>query len=196
MSPDWTDILTAIGTVATAIVAVGVALRAERRVDKRLREERQLYQDREQRAQASAVQVLLVRKESVQPKTSILMAIVTNHGRETITGLQARYSLDRSSILTFARSQRVASHLNLHPDLSAGVKPVESAAYAASLTQWDIALDFESDPTSDDRLGDPVALVRWTDRWGTTWESRRNEIRKVDPGSEWSLTAQDPRPSG
>ena len=35
--PDWPSIVTAIGTVAVAVVAVGVALFAERRASKRLR---------------------------------------------------------------------------------------------------------------------------------------------------------------
>src|SRR5262245_812046 len=38
--PNWTDILTAIGTVATALVAVGIALWTERRSERRIRGER------------------------------------------------------------------------------------------------------------------------------------------------------------
>src|SRR6266699_2148258 len=81
--PDWATIMTAIGTVAVAVVAVGVALFAEWRADKRLAaerahsderlreeracgdarvaDERRLFQEREQLAAAYAVQVTLMR---------------------------------------------------------------------------------------------------------------------------------------
>ncbi len=29
-------------------------------------------------------------------------------------------------------------------------------------------------------------IVRWTDRWGTRWEHRNNEVRQVDEDEEWT----------
>jgi hypothetical protein len=82
--PNWTDILTAIGTVGAVVVAVGIALWTERRSDRRIREERQrgaaavederahgkaqleeerrLARERDQLEQAYAVQVVLAQR--------------------------------------------------------------------------------------------------------------------------------------
>lgn len=39
--PDWATIMTTIGTVTVAVVAIGVALYAERQADKRVADERE-----------------------------------------------------------------------------------------------------------------------------------------------------------
>jgi hypothetical protein len=67
--PNWTDFMTAFGTVGAVVAAVGIALwtewqsskriRAERRhATATLKEERRLAQEREQFAQAYAIQVV------------------------------------------------------------------------------------------------------------------------------------------
>jgi len=28
-------------------------------------------------------------------------------------------------------------------------------------------------------------VVRWTDRWGTTWEHKRGAVRQVTEGEDW-----------
>jgi hypothetical protein len=49
--PDWATIMTAFGTVAAAGAALWIALWSDRRTVRRIRAERQIAQDREQRAE-------------------------------------------------------------------------------------------------------------------------------------------------
>jgi hypothetical protein len=209
-SPDWPIIVTAIGTVAVAVVAVGIAFFTERRSDKRLgaeharsdkmlaeeralsearlREERQLLQDREQLAEAYAVQVVLMRGPSESREAHSLAAIIVNHGSYTITQIEARFSPDGQSVISHRRQVRIPGYSNLPPELTDPVfdQPAEAASYGDRLTPWDTGMSIATDEIGVQRLTDPRVIVRWTDRWGTRWEHKRGEIQKVADGAPWS----------
>lgn len=119
--PGWTDVLTGVGTVLVAVVAVGVALFADWRADRRLRkeqaygraqieEERCVAREREQLAQAYTVQlsVAAVRGEpdpAVYPGLDAgdwqqgQAAVVVNRGRYVITGVEARFCYAGSDVV-------------------------------------------------------------------------------------------------
>ena len=211
--PDWTSVATAIGTVAVAVVAVGVALYAQWRSDKRLRaehersdrmlaeeralsaaslrEERQLFQDRDQFAEAYAVQVVLARRAGQSKEANRLVAKVDNHGNQTITRVEARFSPDGMNVITHRRQIRLPGHTNL-PDQLKLEPPFEKAAEVAThghwLTPWDTGMSIETDDIGVQRLRDPRVIVRWTDRWGTRWEHRRGVVQKITEGTVGSLT--------
>jgi hypothetical protein len=210
-SPDWPSIVTAIGTVAVAVVAVGVALFAEWRSDKRLRaeharsdkmlaeeralsearlrEERQLFQGREQLAEAYAVQVVLMKRATDQADANRLVALIVNHGSQTITQIEARFSPAGQGVISHHKQTRIPGHYNLPPELVVGQPfeaPAEAASYGDRLTPWDTGMSIETDVIGVQRLTDPRAIVRWTDRWGTRWEHKRGEVCAVDHGATWS----------
>jgi len=150
--PGWTDILTAIGTVGAVMAAVGIALWTEWRSDKRIRaehnrsdrllreereraaaaieEERRLAQEREQLAQAYAVQVVEgyraagpLQESGGRSLTETQSGVfLVNHGSFTITdvrawffhqdgnpcGVSARWSLDRIFQLAGGSPERLA----------------------------------------------------------------------------------------
>src|SRR5262249_52370744 len=136
--PDWPSIVTAIGTVAVAVVAVGVALFTEWRIGKRLRaerersdkqlaeeralsegrlrEERKLFQDREQLAEAYAVQVVLTKK-IVGVDAESLVAFIFNRGSQTITQIEARFSPDSQQVISHHRQVRLSDQSNLPLEL-------------------------------------------------------------------------------
>jgi hypothetical protein len=209
--PDWPSIVTAVGTVAVAVVAVGVALFAEWRAGKRLRaerarsdrllteeralsearlrDERQLFQDREQFAEAYAVQVVLMKRATDITDANRLVALIVNRGSQTITQIGARFSPDGQSVVSHHKQTRIPGHPNLPPELLAGPPfeaPAEAASYGDRLTPWDTGMVVETDAMGVQRLKDPRVIVRWTDRWGTRWENKRGEVQQVQDGSAWS----------
>src|SRR5260221_4274942 len=123
--PDWTGIMTAIGTVALAIVAVFAPIYTEWRANKRLtaehersdkllakersrsdealRDERQIALDREQVAEAYAVQVVLVRYApgsddgAENQDANYRETMIVNRSHNTITRTEARSSPDIKS---------------------------------------------------------------------------------------------------
>ncbi len=112
--PDWASIVTAIGTVLVAIVAVGIALWSEWRTGKRLaderafsraqiEEERRIARNGEQFSEAYAVH------GERSASASRLGAIVINHGRYAITGIEAQLRLGSSnpSLVSFTGRERV-----------------------------------------------------------------------------------------
>lgn len=207
--PDWATIMTAIGTVAVAVVAVGVALFAEWRADKRvaaerahgderlreerersdarLAEERRLFQEREQLAEASAVQITLFKSyphgEGQDEARRLIVAIV-NHGGQTITRVEVRFSPDGASVIPAHKQER----RDVNPNLSsvASLVPLaEARTFSDRLTPWDAGITADTDPIGVQRLTDPRVIVRWTDRWGARWEHKRGEIQQVDESAQW-----------
>ena len=69
-----------------------------------LREERQLTRDRQQLAEAHAIQVIPI------PGAFYLGALVINHGKYTITDIDARFNLAGGNLQDFADSVRVPAH--------------------------------------------------------------------------------------
>ena len=218
--PDWASIMTAIGTVAVAAVAVGVALFAEWRADKRvagerrhsaaqlqeerkhsaaqLAEERRIAQEREQLTEAYAVQVLMGERDTgeVADRTTgqpvplrRVAAIIINHGRYTITHVEAQLRLSSGgspSLVPFDMSERVPQTEDLDDRLRAGMSGLlEAMMHGDRLTPWDLGIRFESDPMSSAQFPGAFPVVRWRDRWGTCWEHRRGEVRQIRDGEEW-----------
>lgn len=231
--PDWASVITAIGTVAVAVVAVGVAFFAEWRAglrlreeqarhdteiaderalaDKRLtqqlahsdaqladerahsaeqlREERQLAKEREQLAEAYAIQVVLMRTAREAPDASRLLALLVNRSRQTVTQIEAQFSPDGQSLIPHHRQLRVPSYANLPPGMPDDpqyVQPAKAASSSDRLTPWDAGMTIETDLIDLHTLTDPHVIVRWTDRWGTRWEHKRGDVRPVQPGAQWS----------
>jgi hypothetical protein len=140
--PSWTDIMTAFGTVGAVVVAVGIALWAEWRLGRRLKEEqersnrllkeerensraqieeeRRLAREREQLTEAYAVLIISARswpKEtdaSHDPDDPLMcpMAIMVNHGHYAITGIDARF-IDGGKIYRLVSTQHLSAFLRL-----------------------------------------------------------------------------------
>lgn len=213
--PDWASVVTAIGTVAVATVAVGVALFAEWRADKRvaaerahsdarlreerarsdarLTEERRLFQKREQFAEAYAVQITLMKSYphgEGDDKAHRLIAAIVNHGSQTITRIEVRFSPDGRNVIPARKQERLAVDPNVpraaRVAASDLVPSAEAAAFSDRLTPWDTGMTAETDPIGAQRLTDPRVIVRWTDRWGTRWEHKRGDVQPVDESAQWA----------
>lgn len=100
--------MTAIGTVAAAVAAVGIALWSDWRTRAQLAEERRLALEREQIAEAYRVQVVSAYTDvtvggsagrSADRDRSVrrIGAMVVNHGRYTVTGVEAQFVLSGTS---------------------------------------------------------------------------------------------------
>jgi len=206
--PDWTSFVTAIGTVVVAAVAVSVALFAEWRTGKRLRaehersdklladeralsearlrEERQLFHEREQLAGAYAVQVALITVSASPDEGVRLFAPIVNHSSLTITRIEAKFSTDGRNVSPHRRQERIPGLSNVPHELRATGPSAELASYGDRLTPWDVGMWFDTHPIAAERLTDPGVMVRWTDRWGTRWEYQRGEVQKIEQGAEWT----------
>jgi len=215
--PDWASVMTAFGTVAVAIAAVGIALWSERRTDRRLaderalsdkrladerahsdarlRDERQHAQEQEQLTEAYSVQVVMGDMpagpkddvyEQHDDSAKCLTAVVVNHGKYTITKVEARFRLSDGNELSRCLSKRISGWSDLPDELTSGLSPSASHGFpGVTLTPWDAGLRFESDPIGVQHLGSEHPVVRWTDQWGTRWEHRRGEVRQVEDSSIW-----------
>lgn len=205
--PSWTDILTAIGTVGAVIVAVGIALWGERRSGKRiaderthsrtqLEEERRIVREREQLAQAYAVQVTsgeqavgrggpVARGEGVQAEVKRLAVIVLNHGSFTITRVDAQLCLGGNSMQPYHSSRRFGVSDEIPPDVVGSFSTFPGRAMSGVLTPFDRGIRFETDDIHERHLVMPYPVVRWMDHWGTTWEHKRGVVRQVSESAPW-----------
>jgi hypothetical protein len=204
--------MTAFGTVGAVIAALGIALWSERRTDKRLvaerthsdkqladerafsraqiEEERQAAHEREQFSEAYSVQVV-AGERSIAPgeiprAPASVAALVVNHGRYTITRIEAQVRLTaggNASLVPFRVAMLMPGAKELDARLAARLDVVRGTAGLDRLTPWDLGLRFESDPIAAESDAHPV--VRWADRWGTRWEHRRGVVRQVRDGEEW-----------
>jgi hypothetical protein len=207
--------MTAIGTVAVAVVAVWVAFYTERQADKRMRderkhsekrlreerersdtrlaEERQLFQDREQFAAACAVQVTLMRgfvQSKGEDEAQQLIAVVVNHGTQTITRIVVRFSPDGESVAPARQRERLHAELNLPAEARVAQRfgpSAERGPFADRLTPWDMGITAETDLIKVRRLTEPRVTVRWTDGWGTRWQHKRGDVKKVDESAKWEF---------
>jgi len=224
--PDWASIMTAIGTVAVAMAAVGIALWSDKRTDNRirderefaksqlqaeisaagnrlkaqqeysasqLREERQREQDAEQLAEAYLVQVSLgvsgPRRDPVLDDPSVqnlrqLAAVVVNRGRYAITGIEARFlicdvlSESRKSFIRRGGLDDVPEELRT--ELAEQVNPTRA------LSSRDVGMRFDLVyPVNVTNVQDASVIIRFTDRWGSRWEHRSGEVRKIAEDEDW-----------
>jgi hypothetical protein len=214
--PDWADIMTAFGTVGAVVVAVGIALwsgrssrkaidaehvRGDRQLEDerahsraQIEDERGVARDREQLAGAYAVQVVLAERRAEKPDTrgemyddvEDLAVMVVNRGSFTVTQVEVRFSLDGKCLVPHGNYVRLSGFIALPEKLREHwLRSDERAAYGV-LTPWDMGIRFESAPVHVQNLKSPYALVRWRDRWGTRWEHRLGEVRKVGEGEDWA----------
>jgi hypothetical protein len=236
---DWTNVVTAIGTVATALAAVGIALwsewRTSRRIaserehsnkilaeeraistarfagerehsdaqlreqrahaDTQLREERQLAENREQLAEAYAVQVTAARMSAEvygsqvmsDPNTPIAcpVAIVVNGGRYTITQIEARICLGGKSITGYSKTEPFSSWWNLPKPIASDLSGQERDIFLNTLTPADLGMRYIHDAVAEQFLHGSYPIVRWRDRWGARWEHKRGVVRQVTEGENW-----------
>ena len=200
--PDWTGIMTAIGTVALAIVAVFAPIYTEWRANKRLkaehersdklladerdrsvaalRDERQLGQDREQLAEAYSVQVVLMKfaVRMGEDAASKLVVNIVNHGSYTITQIEAQFSPDGKNVVSHHKTERLAGIASLpdemrpSPPFLGSAPSAEAASYSDRLAPWDTGMIIQTDEMATKRLTDP---------------HRRGEVRKIEQSAAWSL---------
>ncbi len=186
-APDWASALTAIGTVAVAVVAVGVALFTERRASARLQKERDFARDREQLAEAYRVQVILKKRAKGGPGTRRLVAYVVNHGGQTITEVDARFTPDGQILAEPPEPQRVRGQRVPPPPIVARMsgESVEVTSHGDRLTPFDAGLQFATGDIDERQLTKPGVIVRWTDQWETRWENKYGVVRKIDKDADW-----------
>ena len=177
--------MTAVGTVAVAVVAVVVALFGEQRASARLHKERTLDRAREQLAEAYRVQIILRKRAAGSGRR--LVAYVLNHGGQTITEVDARFTPDGQFCEKPFERERVRAQRDPMPQIVARMseKSVEVASLADRLTPFDAGLQFRSGVFNGDELTKPGVIVRWTDRWSTRWENRNGEVKQVDKDDDW-----------
>jgi hypothetical protein len=226
--PNWTDILTAVGTVGAVIVAVGIALRTERRSEMRLKEERarshrvlaeqreesratiederaygraqleeerRLVLERQQYAEAYAVQVAFgdtapdgkVRDNwgnLVDVEVRQMAVMVVNRSPSTITRIEAQFCLGRS-MMPHHRYERVPGFGQVPDKLRTGYRPSPERPMSSVLTPFDVGIRFETGEIHEQHLVSPYPVVRWTDRWGARWEHKRGVVRQVRDDEPW-----------
>jgi hypothetical protein len=197
--PSWTDVVTAVGTVGTAIAAVGIAIASSRQTRKQvekertygqaqLEEERRLEREKQQLAEAYQIQVVLGERAAGQPiegtdkrddSVKELAALVVNHGSFTITDVEARFCYDGQDLASPARSKRLTGFGRVSGRVQGGFSASAEHALDRVLTPRDAGVRFESYPVPADRLANPYPVVRWTDRWGTRWEHRQGQVDPI-----------------
>jgi hypothetical protein len=180
---------TAIGTILVAAVAAWVALWSERRINRRVADERKDAQEREQLTEAWSVEVagasIPVPDVTSTPENPCRSPIVfiINRGRYTITMVDARFSPDGRSIAAHIRTGAPLATAKLPEDL-VGIHTGElGQAYVGVLTPGS-AMWFVGDAIRT--LHSAYPIVRWRDRWGTTWEHKRGNVQQVAEGAPWS----------
>jgi hypothetical protein len=113
------------------------------------------------------------------------VVVVINHGRYTITQVDARFSPDGKSIV--GRSQTEASWdvSRLPPDLANSLDGPIGQAYLGVLTPG-TGMRFLGDTLLVSVLRSTFPLVRWTDRSGTRWEHKQGDVRQLREDEDWT----------
>jgi hypothetical protein len=177
------DELTAYGTLALAaltFITLVTTIIISSRGTRRLRVERQEAQDRERLGEAYSVQVI-----------GAATTVIVNHGKYTISRVEARLRLSNGSLIEFSSRTRVLDTQKVPSDLRADSSMgLESISRPDILTPWDIGLRFVKDPTEISGLIDAYPVVRWRDRWGICWEHRLGNAKVIEPSTPWSSDLQ------
>ncbi len=190
------SVVTAVGTVATAVVAVWIALRSERKGKALVADERRAQQSREALTEAYRVQVVQAYRttddgpadEYGDPLGSVrqLAAMVVNHGYFTITEVRARFVFARrSGVVTPQRSVYVPGTDGLPDRLTRGWAESEAYVMEGILTPRGAAIRFESSVVPEHALENPYPLLRWRDQGGTCWQYRLGRVRPIEDDAEW-----------
>jgi hypothetical protein len=189
--PGWTDILTAIGTTAAVIAAVGIAWWSYLQA----RNERARSHEQEQLTEAYAVRVVqgerpADRHSTSHPSVVVLVATVVNGGHYTITGVEVVFCIDGEHLMPPATSERVSSFAGLPDGLRKPTDTSQEQAMAAVLAPWDTGMRSESGEVPVECLKGHYALVCWTDEWGQRWEHKLGKVRRVPGDEEWAPKAR------
>jgi hypothetical protein len=170
-----------------------------RAANERLQQERQVAQDREQWAEAYLVQVTPARAavappakqpadEPVEPVEPVErpVVIVVNHGRYTITRIQAQLCTGGNSLTGYGKTEHLSSWFNLPEELRPqGIWDARSVGLGNTLTPMDLGLRYTSDVMAVKFLVGSYPIVRWTDRWGTCWQHKQGDVHQVAEGEDW-----------
>jgi hypothetical protein len=168
--------------------------------DAQLAEERQVAREREQWAEAYAVEVTAAQMSpeawgsriTTQPGIPIACpaAIVVNRGHYAITEVYAQFCAGTGGLMPYGRTEHFSSWWNLAGDIRGGsiMDGVTGAGRNLSpttLTPADAGLRFSEDARTVRDLAGSYPIIRWRDRWGTRWESRQGVVRQVAEGEDW-----------
>jgi hypothetical protein len=179
--PGWTDEWTAVGTVAAAAVALGIALWSWLLGHNQKKAE----EARRQLAEAYQIQVDTIR--AVQPTRTV--GLMVNRSPYTVTAVDCRFS-DGATVSTAIRRNRF-----LDPDkipevlvrdvrrstIGQGDTMIPQDPMPDTLTPWAAGIRFESDRVPDN----VYCIMRWIDRYGTGWEHKLGQVRQVKPSDGW-----------
>jgi hypothetical protein len=194
LKEDWTTYFTAVGTVATALAAVGIAWWGDKRTGKRVRDE----WARTQFAEAAQVQVLMGSRDAPgtgdpdpvyeEPTTSPrkhMAAVVTNNSAFAVTNVDARFVIDNEVV-------RAAT---LHPlpggsplQLPGGYfwSPPSDPNTGVILAPWAPGMMFESRDMAPEQLAGASVITRWTDRSGQCWQYERGQPIRITTDRPWT----------
>jgi hypothetical protein len=163
--------------------------------DAKLAEERQIAREREQWAEAYAVEVSAGQMSpeeygsriTTEPDVPIAcpVAIVVNRGHYVITEVYARFRSGTGGLLAYGRTEHFSSLWNLRGEILAGVIRPERNLSPTTLTPADAGLRFSEDAKAVRYLAGSYPIIRWRDRWGTQWESKQGVVRQVAEGEDW-----------
>lgn len=160
---------------------------------KLLEEERWLSLEREQLAQAYAVQVLLAQLPHPNVTdaatgetlaTRQLLAGIVNRSAYTVTRIEVRFCLGTSTMVSHREIAQLPSP-STPEALQTGPWPCPDPAIRGILTPFDGGLQFETEAIPERDLAGPCALARWTDHRGTRWEHKRGVVRIIRDDEKW-----------
>ena len=174
-----------------------VQLAEERkRAAAQIAEERRLFGEREQLAEAYLVQIALG-QETVEElpddyadpgggPVERLIALAINHGKFTITRVEARFSTDGGNLIAPRRQARMPARLPRAIEHKYGFPELAEKGTSSGdrLTPWDTAMAFTA-LIGAQRVTDLRVIVRWTDRWGTRWEHKSGEVWQIEESDPW-----------
>jgi hypothetical protein len=175
--PGVADVVTAAGTVATAVGAIAIAVVSYWR-------ERTHTRRHEQFTAAYLVQVI----QGERPATGqsgpdstalVLVASVINHGPYTITEVEVQFCLDGGTLRPAANCERVSNFAKLPDALQKPGDVSEERAMHGVLTPWDVGMRAESDEVRVQELKAHYAVVSWTDQWGQRWQHGPGTVRRI-----------------
>lgn len=212
--PGLTDWLTAIGTLAVAVAAVGVAFFAEWRAgvrvaaerthsakvlaneraaaDARLRVQQELSDAQLRRERDLArEQEQLAEAWAVEVIPKVSMDSQTCSLGADVTNL-CSFTITRVEARFSPDGKSLVPHEQaerLH-ELDAGAFGGLHASFSLSGYQGILtrgtAIRFWSDRLDRAVMADPYPVVRWTDRWGQRWQHRKGDVFRIDESEPWS----------
>jgi hypothetical protein len=165
-----------------------------------LREERDAAREREQLAEAYAVQVVVAEKPAgratrnvqrpVSSSAKTLAVMVVNRGQYAITEIEARISGNGESLLGTAKEERFGGYDNLPSRLKDTYAKLGNPIALGNVLGphgADIGMRFETGVIPEHGIASPgpYAVVRWRDRWGQRWEHKQGTVRCIGDSDPW-----------